>query len=54
MNRDNVIFLIDQLKTTINQLENEVCNVPVSYVSDTKLYDEILKFENYNKENELV
>ena len=53
MLRHKAILLIDQLKRTINELESEVCNVPVSYVSKPELYDEVLKFENYNKENDL-
>ncbi len=51
MSNHKVIILIDQLKRTINELESEVRNVPVSYVSSPKLYDEVLKFENYNNEN---
>jgi hypothetical protein len=53
MRKHKVILLIDQLKRTINELESEVCNVPVSYVSKPELYDQILEFENYNKENDL-
>lgn len=53
MRNHKVILLIDQLKRTINELESEVCNVPVSYVSRPELYKEIVKFENYNNENNL-
>ena len=53
MRNHKVILLIDQLKRTINELESEVCNVPVSYVSRPELYHEIVNFENYNNENNL-